>query len=174
MNKVLTETITILIAHEAEAVARIRGSKSYPRIQGEIMFYPLWRGTLVIASISGLPSGEKPCSERFFGFHIHEGSSCSGNETDPFADTGQHFNPYGCSHPEHAGDFPPLMENDGYAFTAFYTDRFYPEEVIGRTVVVHDMPDDFTSQPSGNSGQKIACGTITEADHMTAESSPLR
>ena len=37
---------------------------------------------------------------------------------------------------------------------------FYPEEVIGRTVVIHGMGDDFHSQPSGNSGVKIACGEI--------------
>ena len=42
----------------------------------------------------------------------------------------------------------------------FLTDRFTLKEIIGRTVVIHSMPDDFTSQPSGNSGEKIACGVI--------------
>lgn len=160
MNKVLNETVTILLKQPPEAWAEVRGSRAYPDIMGEVVFYPLWRGTLVIASVSGLPAGEKPCGERFFGFHIHEGGRCSGNAEDPFADTGQHWNPFGCRHPEHAGDFPPLMENSGYALLMFYTDRFYPEEVEGKTVVIHDMPDDFTSQPSGNSGAKIACGVI--------------
>ena len=63
-------------------------------------------------------------------------------------------------HPKHAGDLPPLLANDGVAWSAVYTDRFYPEEVIGRTVVIHGMGDDFHSQPSGNSGVKIACGEI--------------
>lgn len=150
----------ILMQQPPEASAKVRGSEKYSEIMGEVLFYPLWRGTFVVASLSGLPKGKKPCGERFFGFHIHEGSRCSGNAQDAFADTGLHFNPYGCEHPEHAGDFPPLMENDGYALLMFYTDRFYPEEIVGRTVVVHDMPDDFTSQPSGNSGMKIACGQI--------------
>lgn len=160
MNKVLNESIVILLKQEPEAWAKVQGAPSYPGIQGEIMFYPLWRGTLVIATVSGLPKGEKPCGEKFFGFHIHEGSICSGNENDPFADTKSHWNPNGCEHPEHAGDLPPLMENEGYALSIFYTDRFYPEEAVGRTVVIHSMADDFHSQPSGDSGEKIACGMI--------------
>ena len=160
MNKVLNETLIILMQREPEAFAEVEGSQEYPDIKGEVIFYPLWRGSLVVASISGLPKGEKPCGERFFGFHIHEGSSCTGYEEDPFADTGKHYNPADCGHPEHAGDFPPLMGNDGYALSVFYTDRFYPEEIIGRTVVIHDKPDDFKTQPSGDSGKKIACGVI--------------
>ena len=38
----------------------------------------------------------------------------------------------------------------------------HPEDIIGRTVVIHDMADDFRSQPSGGSGKKIACGEIKE------------
>ena len=45
---------------------------------------------------------------------------------------------------------------------AVYTDRFYPEDVIGKTVVIHEKPDDFRTQPSGDSGEKIACGKIME------------
>lgn len=161
MNKVLTESLQILMSLAPEAIAEVRGSSEYPEIMGEIAFYPLWRGTLVLASLAGLPKGTRPCGEKFFGFHIHEGSRCLGNEEDPFADTGLHWNPDACEHPGHAGDFPPLMENDGYALLIFYTDRFYPEEILGRTVVIHDMPDDFRTQPSGNSGSKIACGEIT-------------
>ena len=41
-----------------------------------------------------------------------------------------------------------------------YTGRFMPEDVIGKTVVLHGMPDDFHTQPSGDSGMKIACGEI--------------
>ena len=43
-----------------------------------------------------------------------------------------------------------------------YTDRFYPEDVIGKTVIIHSEPDDFRTQPSGDSGEKIACGRIEE------------
>ena len=40
------------------------------------------------------------------------------------------------------------------------TDKFKIEDIIGKTVIIHDMPDDFKTQPSGNSGKKIACGII--------------
>ena len=63
-------------------------------------------------------------------------------------------------HPEHAGDFPPLLSCGGAAWMAVYTNRFYPEEVIGRTVIIHGGVDDFHTQPLGNSGEMIACGQI--------------
>ena len=75
----------------------------------------------------------------------------------------KHYNPHGCDHPYHAGDLPPLFETSGLALSAFLTDRFTVDEVIGRTVIIHDQPDDFTTQPSGNSGTKIACGVIRRA-----------
>lgn len=55
---------------------------------------------------------------------------------------------------------PVLMGNHGMAWSEFYTDRFYPEDVVGKTVIIHDMADDFRSQPSGDAGEKIACGVI--------------
>ena len=55
---------------------------------------------------------------------------------------------------------PPLFSNDGYALQAFLTDRFTVRDIIGRTVILHDEVDDFTSQPAGNAGERIACGVI--------------
>ena len=46
------------------------------------------------------------------------------------------------------------------AYLSVLTDRFNVSDIIGRTVIIHNMPDDFTSQPSGNAGEKIACGVI--------------
>ena len=63
-------------------------------------------------------------------------------------------------HPQHSGDLIPLMGNQGYAWTAFYDKRITIPEIIGRSVVIHAMPDDFMTQPSGNSGMKIGCGII--------------
>ena len=71
-----------------------------------------------------------------------------------------HYNPLGCPHPYHAGDMPPIFGAAGYAFSAFVTDRFTVRDVVGRSVILHGSPDDFTTQPSGNAGEKIACGEI--------------
>lgn len=149
----------------AQATASIIGSKSHPGIAGTVHFYQTNIGVIVCAEISGLPHPNDPCHEPIFGFHIHEGSDCSGNMDDPFADAMSHYNPIGCAHPYHAGDLPPLFGNNGFALLLFLTDRFSVDEIIGRTVIIHDHPDDFTTQPSGNSGTKIACGVIRRIKH---------
>ena len=55
---------------------------------------------------------------------------------------------------------PPLFGNQGHAFSAILTDRFSLSDVIGKTVIIHGNPDDFTTQPAGNAGEKLACGDI--------------
>lgn len=143
-----------------DAAAEIKGGSEYPDISGTVRFYQTKKGVIVRAEISGLPTSEMPCAKDIFGFHIHDGESCTGNESDPFADTKQHYDPNSCPHPAHAGDLPPLFGNGGLALMSFLTDRFSVGDVIGKTVVIHDMADDFSSQPSGASGAKIACGKI--------------
>jgi Cu-Zn family superoxide dismutase len=143
-----------------DARAEISGSGAYPAIRGTVSFYSEKNGVLVVADIYGLPSGTQPCQSPVFGFHIHAGTSCTGTQADPFSNALGHYNPQGCDHPHHAGDLPPLFGNEGHAFSSVLTDRFTVEEIIGRTVIIHADPDDFTTQPSGNSGERIACGKI--------------
>lgn len=88
------------------------------------------------------------------------GSDCTGNKEDEFANAGTHYNPTNCPHPFHIGDLPPLLENNGYAYMSVLLNKFKIKDIIGKVIIIHDMPDDFTSQPSGNSGKKIACGKI--------------
>lgn len=152
--------ILSVLRQRPQAVALVNGSREHPRIQGRVLFYQTPRGTLVRAEISGLPTQDNLCKSPIFAFHIHTGERCSGNDKDPFADALGHFDPYHCLHPYHAGDMPPLFGNDGYALSVFLTDRFMVRDVIGRTVIIHAEPDDFTTQPSSNSGEKIACGEI--------------
>lgn len=149
-----------LLGTRPDAWASINGSNDYPEIYGEARFYQTKYGTLVSVQINGLPYIENVCENRFFGFHIHEGSSCTGNESDPFADALSHYNPNNCPHPHHSGDLPPLFNMNGYALSVFISDRFTVDEIIGKTIIIHSEPDDFTTQPSGNSGTKIACGMI--------------
>ncbi len=143
-----------------DAAAVIQGSPKYPNIRGIVSFYQTARGVLVAAEVYHLPHEAGKCRWRVYGCHIHEGRSCSGSAEDPFANAGGHYNPDNCKHPEHAGDLPPLFGNAGYAWNAVLTDRFTVNEVLGRTVIIHGSPDDFVSQPAGNSGEKIACGMI--------------
>lgn len=142
------------------AVADILGSDKYTGIKGRVIFKQKGDGVVVTAEIMGLPLGENGCNRRIFGFHIHECNSCTGNEKDPFMNVKGHYNPDECEHPSHAGDLPPLFGNNGYAYLSVYTDRFTISEIIGRTVILHSMADDFNTPPSGNAGEKIACGKI--------------
>lgn len=156
-----------ILNQRPEAAAAVYGSSKYGSICGNVKFYPIWNGTLVYAQICGLPmDGERECQGSFFGFHIHEGSRCAGNDENPFADAGAHLNPGKCEHPYHMGDLPPLLGNRGFALTVFYTERFLPEEIIGRTVIIHAHADDFKTQPSGAAGEMIACGEIKEVGQM--------
>ena len=143
-----------------DAYAHIKGGKEYPNIDGEVIFKDTKKGVLVTAKINRLPKSNNSCRGRVFGFHIHEGYSCTGNKEDKFADSGMHYNPTNCPHPNHAGDLPPLIENNGYAYMSVLINKFKIKDIIGKTIIIHDKPDDFTSQPSGNAGTKIACGVI--------------
>ena len=103
------------------AVADIKGSRDYPDINGRVIFKKKGNGVLVTVEVLGLPHEDGKCKERVFGFHIHEGTSCTGNNNDLFADAKGHYNPDNCIHPMHAGDMPPLFENNGYTHIFLFT-----------------------------------------------------
>lgn len=152
--------LNAVLSRRPEAMAVIRGSDEYPEISGVVRFYQMQEGVLVVTEVSGLPQSDDACMNPVFGYHIHNGEFCTGNSEDPFADSKAHYNPDNCEHPYHAGDMPPIFGNNGYSFSIFLTNRFCTDEIIGKTVIIHLHPDDFHSQPSGDSGAKIACGEI--------------
>ncbi len=152
--------IISVLRRNPDAVAEIKGSIDKPGIMGNAKLYQTDIGVIIYSQVKGLPETRSVCGGRIFAFHIHDGSECSGNMDDPFSHAMSHYNPDDCDHPYHSGDLPPLFSNNGYALSIFLTDRFSVDEVVGRTIIIHDRPDDFFTQPSGNSGTKIACGVI--------------
>ncbi len=145
----------IFLGHP-DAYAILNGSSKYPDLSGLVKFYDCpHTGVLVEAEVYGLPP-QGDCKNCFYGFHLHEYGDCS----DHFENTGGHWNPEGHPHPHHAGDFPPLLGNSGYAYSVFFDDKLEISSIRGRAVIVHAQRDDFTSQPSGDSGAKIGCGTV--------------
>ncbi len=142
------------------AYANMLGSPEYPEIRGIVRFTQLETGVFVEAEITGLPETDTD----FFGFHLHWGtcSSEGAGPTDYFPNTEGHYNPTDQPHPRHAGDFPPLLATgSGSAYLAFVTDRFSVQDALGRAVVIHLERDDFTTQPAGDTGRKIACGIVS-------------
>lgn len=160
MEKIPFQNLRMVLGRQPAAFAVLRGSSAYPALTGLVCFYPVREGVLVAAEVSGLPEMGGDCPADFFGFHIHGGSFCASKGEDPFGGAQAHYDLRGCPHPAHAGDMPPLLGNRGYAVMAFLTDRFSASEVIGKTVIVHGHPDDFSTQPAGDAGEKIACGQI--------------
>lgn len=145
--------------------AYIKGGPLAPNLKGIVYFYDVAGGTEVCTYIEGLPPYQPAQGDQApigpFGFHIHENDTCAvGDPTDPFMAAGGHWNPDNQPHGNHAGDFPVLFSNDGYARMCFFTNRFKPQDVTGKTIIIHQNPDDYRTQPSGNAGKRLACGII--------------
>lgn len=149
--------INILRYNKPKAMAWMNGNFTNPQLSGLVKFYSTeYGGTLIEAEIYGLPDINTPGSTNFYAMHIHEHGDCS----QDFMHTGSHYSRNSEPHPKHTGDLIPLLGNQGYAWCAFYDKRIVIPEIIGRSVIIHAMPDDFTTQPAGNSGDKIGCGVI--------------
>ena len=144
------------------AKAELSGSMKYPKIKGMVEFFSTPMGVVVCTDVSGLPyDKDTPGSSQIYGMHIHNTGKCTGSTEEPFSDAGAHFDKSGSEHPYHSGDLPPLFGNDGYAWGAVLTNRFAPEDIMGRSVIIHRDADDMKTQPAGASGERIACGIIT-------------
>lgn len=148
------------------SIAYLKGGSNNSIIKGTVEFFPWSTGTIIKLEVLGLPtSGEK--TNNFFGFHIHEIGECKlGKNNKDFESAGGHYNPESQLHPEHVGDLPMIYSNNGYSFMLFYTSRFTPEEIVGKSVIIHSSLDDFKTQPSGNAGERIACGEIIKRRWM--------
>jgi superoxide dismutase, Cu-Zn family len=122
------------------------------------------QGVLVSLQISALPAG-------LHAVHIHGTGKC---EAPAFTSAGGHFNPLNMKHGlkssdgPHAGDLPDLYVNkdgtgryealmESITLSAGKTSVF---DADGSAIVVHALPDDNSSDPAGNSGDRIACGVI--------------
>ncbi|MGN0406880.1 MAG: superoxide dismutase family protein [Bacteroides sp.] len=162
-NKFKIDTVqigSVLQCMSPDAFARIKGDYTHEMLQGYVLFYEIQGMVLVVADIHGLPEKTGKCHGGIHAMHIHSGSSCTGNAEDSFADAKSHYSINDCPHPWHSGDMPPLFSDNGNAWSAFVTSKFTVPDIIGKTVIVHEGIDDFTSQPAGNSGKKIGCGVI--------------
>lgn len=139
-------------------------AKSGSQVAGTIFFTQQGSDLRVVARVSGL----KPNQEH--GFHVHETGDCSAPDA---MSAGGHFNPTGQPHgpqamPHHGGDMPSLKADAmGNAEATFMVEGVTlagaTDGVIGKAVVVHAKADDYKTQPTGDSGGRIACGVIAAA-----------
>lgn len=117
--------------------------------------------------ISGMVQGLTPDGQ--FGFHFHEKGDCSAPDA---TSAGAHFNPNTQDHgnpqaqPHHAGDMLNV-KSDAQGVAEVDIDNAdvslqtgAPNDILGKALIVHAKPDDYATQPSGNSGDRIACGVV--------------
>lgn len=136
--------------------------RSGSAISGSATFTQSGNSVRVHVEVKGATPGDH-------GIHVHETGDCSAPDAKS---AGNHFNPSNAPHggpgasPHHGGDFGNLtIGPDGSASTDLTIEGLTvgpgPNSVVGRALVLHDKPDDLTTQPSGNSGNRIGCGVIS-------------
>ena len=147
-------------AQQAEAnLASASGSL----VSGKLTVRPSSDGVRVTGEVGGFKPGSS------HGFHIHEKGDCSAADA---SSAGGHFNPTGQPHgralhgAHHAGDSDNLTADaNGVAkidthVTGVSLGGGAGNDIAGRAFVVHAAPDDYSSQPAGNAGARVACGVI--------------
>ncbi|WP_284335299.1 superoxide dismutase family protein [Comamonas sp. NoAH] len=159
------------IGQDPSATAELKPTAG-SSVTGKVLFVQHKHG---MVKVSGQVSGLKPNSEH--GFHIHEKGDCSSADG---SSAGGHFNPSNTAHgrhgqgTQHAGDLPSLRSNaSGMAIVQYETAQISLKDsrsstdqektsnnIAGRALIVHADPDDFTSQPTGNAGARLACAVI--------------
>ena len=129
---------------------------------GVVRFTQTGTAVHVVADVEGLGPNT------IHGFHIHEFGDCSAPDA---TSAGGHFNPEGRPHAgpmatmHHAGDLGNVTSNaDGKTHLEItmegLTINGRTNAIVGRSVIIHDQPDDLVSQPVGNAGPRAACGVI--------------
>jgi Cu-Zn family superoxide dismutase len=140
---------------------------------GVVTFRETLQGKLNIdIRLEHLPAGDHAV-------HIHENPVCEGGLD--FKTAGGHFNPNGKLHGmknplgHHTGDLPenitlsvvPVRKTNSATrgaanFTVDYLSLkpAAADSILGRSIIIHDKPDDMKTDPTGNSGNRIACGVI--------------
>jgi Cu-Zn family superoxide dismutase len=134
-------------------------------VSGVVNFTEVPGGIQVVTRVEGASPGQH-------GLHVHEVGACDGPD---FQSAGGHFNPTGAPHagpmatPRHAGDLGNIeIAADGTGSADLTTDLLTLDEgansVLGKSVIVHAGADDLTTQPTGDSGSRVACGLVERVE----------
>jgi Cu-Zn family superoxide dismutase len=155
MEKTITKMDVEMFNPSGDSLGTIKVSEQSEGVKLEVL-------------LEGLPPGEH-------GFHIHEKGKC---DAPDFKSAGNHFNPdekqHGLLHPEgaHAGDLPNIISEDGKVEANLMAPQLtlksdQKNSLLGQegtSIVITEGKDDGMTQPAGDSGQRIACGEITDKE----------
>ncbi|SHG22516.1 superoxide dismutase family protein [Flagellimonas flava] len=151
---------------EVKSITFSMEAKSDSEVSGKVTFTEENGNVIMKAMLSGLSEGEHA-------IHIHEKADCSSADGKS---TGGHWNPtfqphakWGAEGGYHKGDIGNFVADaDGSATVDFATNEWCigcddeTKNIVGKAVIVHQGVDDFTSQPSGAAGARIACTGIIQ------------
>lgn len=161
------ETVEEVVeTQEPETVTFTMEPKSDSNVSGDVEFVQEDGEVMMKATFTGLQEGEHA-------IHLHEKADCSSADG---TSTGGHWNPtkephgkWGAEEGYHKGDIGNFTADaDGNATVEFSTDEWCmgcgddTKDIMGKAVIVHQGTDDFTSQPSGDAGARIACTGIIQ------------
>jgi len=148
------------------ARATLQGAPEDTDFTGTVTFTQQGDGLIVIADFAGVDTpGEH-------GFHVHETGDCSHDAAGKhFTSAGGHFNPNNVEHacppnePRHAGDLGNVQIGTNGAGRSEQTTNLLtlsgPNSVVGKAIILHTGADDCQTQPTGNAGDRLACGVVT-------------
>ena len=151
-------------AAQAQSASATLAPTAGNTVAGTVSFAQKGDKVTVTAKLSGLTPGGH-------GFHIHEKGDCSAPDG---MSAGGHFNPGGKPHgapdspDHHAGDMP-MLQADASGNATLTADLSGASigsgagDIVGKSVIVHKDADDYKTQPTGNSGARVACGVINKS-----------
>ena len=149
-----TNTKSLIITMEPKSGSSVEGTATFTEVNGEVT---------LVANLTGLTPG-------IHAIHIHEKSDCSAADG---TSTGGHWNPTFKKHGKfgiaeyHRGDIGNFTADVNGKATVFFKTKEWAiggndetKNILNKGLIVHKDPDDFTSQPTGNAGARVACSGI--------------
>jgi Cu-Zn family superoxide dismutase len=138
----------------------LTGAPTDTDFTGRVEVTPEGSGVRIVADVAGVDTDGQ------HGIHVHENGMCDhqGEGGQHFTSAGGHFNPTGTEHacpptdPRHAGDLGNIEVSGGIGHLELSVPNLTADQLNGKAIILHAGEDDCKTQPTGNSGDRLACG----------------
>lgn len=152
---------TSAMTAEPETVT-LHGASTDTDFTGTVTITPEGSGVRIVADVSGVDT------DGLHGIHVHENGLCDheGEGGKHFTSAGGHLNPAGVEHacpptdPRHAGDLGNIEVTGGTGHLELTATNLTFEQISGKALILHAGDDDCKTQPTGDAGDRLACGVV--------------